>query len=247
VRAAFRLPRRAIAEAPEYGDAFYQEIREGSCRSAKIVLPLVFALLRPQSVLDLGCGDGTWLAVAQELGVEDVLGVDGEYARPELQIPESSFVAADLRRPLRLDRKFDLALSLEVAEHLPADSADDYVGSLTSLAPAVLFSAAIPLQSGVNHVNEQWPEYWADLFERRGFTAIDCVRRQVWRDADVEWWYAQNTILYLSTERLAGAPELAAVHERHGGRPLSVVHPRKYDTLVHWSGGEHQDRAHVRR
>lgn len=246
MRAAFRLPRRAIAEDPAYGDAFYRQIRDGSSRSAKIVLPLVFPLLRPQSVLDVGCGDGTWLAVAQELGVDDVLGVDGDYARPELQIPESSFVAADLSTPLRLDRTFDLALSLEVAEHLPADSADHHVGSLTSLAPAVLFSAAIPLQGGVNHVNEQWPEYWADLFERRGFAAIDCVRSWVWRDADVEWWYAQNTILYLSTERLAGAQDLAAVHARHGGRPLSLVHPRKYDTLVDWSGGGDHDRAHVR-
>lgn len=241
MRRAFRLARPAPSEDDSYDDDFYRLIREGSRRSAEIVLSLVFALLRPNSIVDVGCGDGTWLVVARRLGIDEVLGVDGEYVRPELQIPESSFVAADLRNPLRLARRFDLALSLEVAEHLPAESAEDHAESLASLAPAVLFSAAIPLQGGVNHLNEQWPEYWATLLERRGFSALDCVRSRVWRSVEIEWWYAQNTILYVQQDLLAEMPALAAERERHGGLPLSLVHPRKYDTLVGWSTGVYHD------
>ena len=64
--------------------------------------------------------------------------------REQLRIAPQDFQVQDLRRSFRLERRFDLALCLEVAEHLPAKAADAFVASLVELAPVVVFSAAMP-------------------------------------------------------------------------------------------------------
>ena len=106
-------------------------------------------------------------------------------------------LAGDLAQPLQIDRRFDLALSLEVAEHLPPECGSEFVQTLTDLSSVILFSAAIPFQGGTDHLNEQWPEYWADRFDARGYVPIDCIRRRIWRNEDVEWWYAQNLMFFV--------------------------------------------------
>lgn len=162
-----------------------------------------------------------------EHGVEDVFGVDVEFIdRTKLEIPPERFLAADLTAPLELGRSFDLAVSLEVGEHLPESAAATYVQSLVALAPAILFSAAIPGQGGTHHVNEQWPGYWADHFDRHRYRCIDCFRRRFWQAAAIQPWYAQNTLLFVSAELLAANGDLRAEHDRSGGQPLALVHPR---------------------
>jgi hypothetical protein len=117
---------------------------------------------------------------------------------------------------------------LEVAEHLPAECAGALVDSLCRLAPVVAFSAAIPFQGGVHHVNERWPEYWAALFEARGFVVIDCLRRDLWQDERVEWWYAQNLLLYARSEHVLSHRALAREHAFTNRNALALVHPRRF-------------------
>ena len=211
-----------------YARRFYELQQEGSFRSAMRMLPHVLELLSPRSVVDVGCGIGTWLAAARDLGVPEIYGVDGDYIdRALLRIPPDRFHSVDLTRPFQLDRTFDLALSLEVGEHLPEPSANTYVESLTRLAPVVLFSAAIPRQTGENHINEQWQTWWVERFSRFGFVALDCIRHRVWQDSAVEWWYAQNTLLMVREDYLKSSPRL---HKEWATSPTvySVVHPRAY-------------------
>src|SRR5262245_44009168 len=132
-----------------YTNEYYRALSDGARRSARVVLPLVLEFVRPRSVIDVGCGLGTWLAVFREHGVEDVWGMDGDHVDREwLEIPADRFLAHDLSQPLRLGRSFDLVVSLEVAEHLPPSCADAFVESLTRLGPLLLFSAAAPYQGG---------------------------------------------------------------------------------------------------
>ena len=84
--------------------------------SAGAMLPMVLDLVAPTSILDVGCGTGAWLRVASELRVEDIFGVDG--GTGELVIPEDRFRRVDLEHRLDLGRRFDLAICMEVAEHL---------------------------------------------------------------------------------------------------------------------------------
>ena len=207
-------------------------IRAGAQRSAKSAVPLILRWVRPQTIIDVGCGQGTWLAEFRAQGVANVCGIDGDYVeRDKLEIPQERFAAFDLKRSFAVDRRFDLAMSLEVAEHLPASVAGGFIASLVRLAPIVLFSAAVPYQGGMNHVNEQWPDYWARLFAQHDYLPIDCLRRELWSRPEVEWWYAQNMFFYAQRTYLESQPALLAAHQQCP-TALSLVHPQRYTLLV---------------
>ena len=211
-----------------YSTEFYDRQKDGSFRSAQRVLPHLVELTSPRSIVDVGCGLGTWLAAALEMGIQDVLGLDGPYVdRQLLRIPQDRFLAVDLTRPVTVHRTFDVALCLEVGEHLPESSAGDLVESLTRLAPVVLYSAAVPKQSGEHHVNEQWQNWWVELFQTRDYVALDCIRRRVWDDPQVDWWYAQNMLLMVRTDHLDASVPLLTEFTKGSG-PYSVVHPQAY-------------------
>ena len=215
-----------------YTSEFFDSHREWSLHSAQQVVPLVVELVQPSSLVDVGCGDGTWLSVFTEQGVQDVIGVDGSYVDTNLlQIPSKHFVSHDLTMPLTpvVSRKFDLVVSLEVGEHLPADNAEGFVATLTSLGPIVLFSAAVPNQGGTQHLNEQWPDYWASLFRQHGYVAVDCIRRRIWKNQRVQWYYRQNILLFVKQEYQANSDTLRREIETRNEDMLSVVHPDAYD------------------
>jgi SAM-dependent methyltransferase len=186
---------------------------------------LVNALVQPTSVVDVGCGIGTWLKAFAECGVDNYLGLDGDYVpRNKLLIEASRFQPVDLTNPPDLNRKFDLAVCLEVGEHLPARSAPRLVTSLTTFAPCVLFSAALPGQGGTHHINEQWPAFWQRLFAAREFVRLDPIRPQVWRNRSVEWWYKQNIYLYCHKDKVASKPALSHEADYTNECPFELLH-----------------------
>lgn len=185
-----------MAAPARYDQSFFEGIEEGSRHSAQKIVPLVLSLLEPKSVVDVGCGEGSWLAEFLRHGILDVRGLDGAYVPTEvLKIPAPLFARCDLRRSFSLDREFDLAISMETAEHLPAARAEGLVTDLVRLSPHVLFSAAIPWQRGHYHINCQWPDYWQKLFRNHDYLAFDIIRPQIWNDDSIAFWYRQNSIL----------------------------------------------------
>jgi hypothetical protein len=215
-----------------YDKAFYEDQMTGSARSARAVVPLVLALVPAHSVCDVGCGVGTWLSAFMKEGVDDALGLDGDYVPAEyLHVPRSAFRSSDLRRPIELERVFDLTVSLEVAEHLPDAYAETFVKSLTRLAPVILFSAAVPHQGGHDHVNEQWPDYWERLFRKENYHAVDALRPRIWENTDIEWWYCQNMFIYVREGELAKYPALAAA-AAEPQMPRRVVHPIMFERML---------------
>ena len=218
---------------PLYDPAFFDSVVGGSRHSARQIVPLLLEWLQPKSVVDVGCGLGAWLSVFRELGIQDCLGMDGDYVDyRQLQIPANIFLAKDLAQPLKLDRRFDLAISLEVAEHLPAESASTFVQSLVGLADVVLFSAAVPFQGGTGHINEQWAGYWIELFKQWNYGAIDCLRPYLWCNAEIEPWYIQNSLLFVKFERVEQYPSLSKFTSSNGNFPFNVVHPRIYQNSL---------------
>jgi SAM-dependent methyltransferase len=213
----------------EYSKDFFEWQRDGSLTSARVLVPIILDYVPARSVCDVGCGVGTWLRAFREAQVEEIQGFDGDYVdRAMLQIPPGSFTPSDLSRPPVATRTYDLAISLEVAEHLPEASARLFVAYLTSLAPVVVFSGAIPGQGGHGHVNEQWQSYWVRLFRQQGYVAVDCLRARVWDEAGVEFWYKQNMLLYVRDTKLPDYPKLAEAASRGVPLVFDVVHPGQH-------------------
>jgi SAM-dependent methyltransferase len=210
-----------------YDRKFFDDQRLQGRRSAREIVPIVLEMIQPRSVVDVGCGVGAWLAVFKEYGVADVLGVDGAWVTRHSQLQPHEYIERDLSQPVSLDRTFDLVVSLEVAEHLPAASAVPFVASLVRLGPVVLFSAAAPMQGGTHHLNEQWPDYWAAIFEKHGYQVVDCLRPLIWNNRGVEWYYAQNALLFVSKEQI-GSIRIRKDVGTIGAPPLALIHPGNF-------------------
>jgi hypothetical protein len=222
-------PPISIPIMKDYSAAFYAHMTETSEPSARVIWPMVLALAPVASAVDIGCGDASWLKVLKEFKVSDVFGIDGPWISPDqVKLPADQFARMPLEEPIRLDRQFELASCLEVAEHLTPARGDGLVEDLTRLAPLVLFSAAAPKQGGVNHINEQWPAYWAQKFAARGFRTVDCLRGPLLARTDISWWYAQNIMLFASNAALSRYPALAAAAASSPTLPPPIAHPAQY-------------------
>ena len=195
---------RGGAGLHHYSALFYRYQREGSARSAAEVLPLLQAQLPLQSVLDVGCGAGAWLAAHQRLGVKDVLGVDGDYVdRTLLMVQPQHFQAQDITQKFDLGRTFDLVQCLEVAEHIAPKASPLLVDNLVRHGRYVLFSAAVPGQGGEDHINEQVYEYWRDLFAERGYRLFDYLRQNIAGRSNIEPWYRFNLLLFVHDAQIS--------------------------------------------
>ena len=207
-----------------YNDNFFDRQEQGISQSARIVVPILLQLIEPKSVIDIGCGRGAWLNVFGEHGIKTLRGLDGNYInRSKLLIDSSCFDIVDLTKPFEIDRQYDLAICLEVVEHLPAKAGQSLVATLTRTAPFVLFSAAVPGQGGIGHINEQWPFYWNAVFSEHGFRRLDPVRRHIWQDNRVEAYYRQNIFLYASVQSIVQSTALQNEAELASHMPVDIV------------------------
>jgi SAM-dependent methyltransferase len=192
----------------------------------KVIPHLLSTLGHFDSVLDIGCGRGAWLKAFNELGVEDIIGVEGSSdAADGLMIPSDFWINANLTHSLVLDRKFDLVVCLEVAEHLPEDAHPILIETLTRHSDVVLFSAAVPLQGGTGHIAERWPNYWANLFRSNFFNCYDLLRPQIWSYPDIEFWYRQNILIFIRS----GSEKKFSLNEKNSVQePLALIHPEQF-------------------
>ena len=210
-------------------DATFHADRDARTRATALkVLGHVFSWGEVDSVCDVGCGVGTWLAAARELGARTTRGFEGPWGKSAALVVEPEVVCfQNLEQPVLAERTFDLVLSLEVAEHLGETRAPSFVGDLCALGDLVIFSAAIPLQGGTGHVHERWQSYGAGLFEVHGFAVFDAIRPSIWTDTEIAFWYRQNILAYA---RRGSAAE-AALRARGLREPdyVDLVHPALYE------------------
>lgn len=185
--------------------------------SAKVAVPWIIGKFNPKSVVDVGCGNGSWLREFAQHGVytigfdrkESVSGID-EYHR------------ADLTQPFEIPQ-CDLAMSLEAGEHLPQEACMEIIRGLCQAVPVVIFAGGIPLQGGIGHINERWQSDWASMFRRHGYCPYDDLRLFLW-NKEVDCWYAQDSLIYCS-------PETANKFNLTPARILDFVHPGSWSRI----------------
>jgi len=219
-----------------YDQKFFERNKNSAkLKSVEIILTEVFKIF-PQfnSAVDFGCATGTWLKGLERFGITDIRGYDGKWVdKSKLLIPQECFFEADFDKPMAIDRKFDLAISIEVGEHLKESSADSFIENITKSADFVLFSAAIPFQGGENHINEQWPEYWFGKFNHFGFVCIDRIRKALWNNYDVVDFYRQNVLLYVKKEKIdevnCTQTDICVFGE---SPPMAIIPPDTYLKLI---------------
>lgn len=207
-KAIRRSPRVARAKADWlghdwlYDEDYYRSTVEGpAARSAARIASSIIEEFGPGSVIDVGCGTGALLETLRMHGCE-VSGL--EYSEAALRYCRArrlDVAKFNLETDAAIaDRVFDVAVSLEVAEHLPEIAAERYVELLARLSRVVVFTAATPGQGGAGHVNEQPPSYWIRKFERHRLEHDEGLSRR-WRErwqaaGDVEVWYCRNLMLF---------------------------------------------------
>jgi SAM-dependent methyltransferase len=217
-----------------YDEAWYAINGDPSVRAARLYFDYLWRFIQPQSVLDIGCGRGEWLKACEEKGIRRLVGFDGHWNHQDRMISKSiRFEAVDLNQPFPSDERFDLAMTLEVAEHLEPQSAKNFTQSLAAMSDLLLFSAAIPNQGGLHHINEQPHSYWAKLLGQIRFVPFDILRPVFWSDDRIPFWYRQNTFLYAKKDT-ASFDELIA----QGLAPMphigfmDCVHPALYSSKI---------------
>jgi SAM-dependent methyltransferase len=211
----------------------HQELLQQNRCAATIIWSILDGLLSIDSVLDLGCGIGVWMEAALSKRGRQVVGIDLEaFDQSELVVPPAAIINAALDQRIDLHRQFDLVLCLETAEHIQADGAATLVSNCVRHSNAVLFSAAIPGQGGLHHVNERPPEYWQDLFDQAGYEVLDIIRPLIWRDTRIPAWYRQNMLLIVN--RNAGAA-FDRLRSESGKTPVPLhrAHPDLLQSHAH--------------
>lgn len=209
----------------EYDSSFFEKISGSSLASAEIVLNTVNTVFPFRSVIDFGCGYCAWLTAAEALGASKLRGLDGPWVDvSKLMSRAIDFSHVDFEQRIPDQGKFDLAMSLEVAEHISETAARFFIDALCAASDTVLFGAAIPGQVGRHHVNLKWQSWWAARFEERGYVAIDAVRPQLWMDERIHWWYRQNLLIYCKADSAEVIKAFKSLE-----RPIfDIVHPENY-------------------
>ena len=199
LRARLRSQSFGFSPSAIYGDSFYEsEACLMTGRHADEIARILFDRFKPRSVFDFGCGRGWLLDSFRKLGVE-AAGCEGASAGVR-RCPSGLLVfQADLKRPVVLNRTYDLVTCIEVAEHLPARAAETLVASIAGAASQrVLFSASGPGEPGDDHINLQPEEYWLRLFAQHRFRndarASEELRGQL-RAIGAPEWYDNSLVL----------------------------------------------------
>ncbi len=218
-----------------YNKDFYEKINieRGADGGARQIVPIVKKIMEDNSmaccsVADVGCGTGIWLNEFKKNGCH-VHGFDGNIYPSTCILEKNEYEVVDFTSDNGNNERYDLAVSLEVAEHIPEEKSKHFLDFLTSLSDIILFSAAVPNQGGQGHVNEQWPSYWVKRLDDYGYTCLDIIRDKIWNDSDIWFFYKQNILLFV--KRNDKYNDFVRNNQKD---VLDLVHPEAWMKVNNW-------------
>ncbi|MFA5109565.1 MAG: methyltransferase domain-containing protein [Patescibacteria group bacterium] len=185
-----------------YDNNFFRKTIKLEAPAAARFVEIILKYYAPKSVVDIGCGVGLYLKEFAERGIEDLLGLDGSpAAAEEFLFNRDHLVIFDLAGRYRFEKKYDLGLCLEVAEHLREEDADTLVGTVTDAADDIIFTAAVCGQGprSIGHINEQPSDYWIKKFKSKNFSYLKSRTEKMKKEMKakgVVWWLVNNLMIF---------------------------------------------------
>jgi SAM-dependent methyltransferase len=122
-----------------------------------------------ETILDVGCGDGTALKTMGELGAKHTWGIDGvpqesqaiiEWDYEKGEFPSDTMYFAD---------EFDLIWCCEFVEHIEERYVPNFLRTFQCSRRWILMTHGEPGQPGHHHVNNQPADYWKGALAAIGF------------------------------------------------------------------------------
>lgn len=154
-----------------YGNRFFKRRFEVYHEREVVLGRLIFDYFKPKSVIDVGCGIGSYLWAMDALGAL-VTGIEygAKYAKRYALPPVNEYIhQGDASQPLSLNITADLVMCIEVAEHIKPESSMILVRNLCNLsAQYILFTAAAPRARGTGHINCRPLGDWSGMFSSLG-------------------------------------------------------------------------------
>lgn len=161
---------------------------------------------QPKRIIDFGCGTGDLAKAFASRGVT-VEAIDG-YSTPDFSgYSNLRFTKVDLNNITatqtflnQLETKFDLAISIEVAEHLNPDVSSSFIEWMTSMADVIVFSAAVPSQDGDGHINCRSRSDWYQFIKQHNFVIADTLRQYFTSNSRLGLWHKLNIVDYVQKD-----------------------------------------------
>ncbi len=209
-----------------YNKKYYRSFSNDSNLSANIILSEIFKTIECKSVIDIGCGTGMWLENVYKILKDNQLiltGVDGYQIKDLKKFNKAKYYFKNLEEDF-IFPKHDFLMCMEVAEHLSSNNAKSFVNNLCGIADVILFSAAVPGQGGLKHINERYANYWIDLFKKNDFVANDSFKKNIWMNNAFKNcpYYISNSFLFINKNSIKSK---LFKYEEHDISNINKVHP----------------------
>lgn len=184
-----------------YDKRYFTEIESKEVEQANNLCDIICKIYDPKIVGDVGCATGLYLVPFHVKGTETIGWDNAEYAVGEKRVP--TVVDADITKKLPKQR-VDLAICLEVLEHIESGLSKPVIENITKLSDVIIFSAAQVGQGGTGHVNCRPREYWEGAFMMQGFKrdieAEHKIREHVTKGKHAGW-FRRNLQVFVKYER----------------------------------------------
>jgi SAM-dependent methyltransferase len=141
----------------------YDHIDHEERQPAERIAKWISSALPPGTVLDIGCGPGTYVTALRSFGISARgIDVDDRVKGKEHLKYQSLFELSN-------EDRADIVLCLEVAEHIEENLADVVAHQVAgTVKKTLIWTAAQPGQGGIGHINCQPREYWEKKLTEQG-------------------------------------------------------------------------------
>lgn len=152
---------------------------------------------QPKSVIDFGCGIGSYLQSAYNKGIK-VKGFEiSESAEKYTHGSIQPFIYyMDCTKPIYTGT-YDCALSFETAEHIDPAGTDQFIDNIKRAAGKyILFTAAPPGQEGCGHINMHPREWWVEKFNLPVNETMTKEISEAWAEIGCPAYISSNLIVF---------------------------------------------------